>query len=168
VALTSRRNNPIPIYQDSQPTIDTIASSSITGRAKHIAVPILFSQEKAHHDVVTFKTTSTDLQPADPGTKPLAAPIHFRHNDFVIGVRFYPPPDSEHYRQADIGRFTTTTNLYLPIAKRSPLPPAKPPASPSDTPPSILTKQEASLPAKSGTSTTSWEPVHHVFRVDLL
>ena len=33
---------PITIYQDSQPTIDTIASRSITSWAKHIAVYYLY------------------------------------------------------------------------------------------------------------------------------
>ena len=109
---------PITIFQDSQPTIDTIASSSITGRAKHIAVPVLFIHERVDHGVVELTKTSTDLQPADPGTKPLSAPIHFRHNDFIIGVRYYPKPGTDHYQLAAIDQFTSTSNLYVPPSKR--------------------------------------------------
>lgn len=51
---------------------------------------------------VHLKTT---LQPADAGTKPQSAPVLERAFNYLIGVRHYPSPDSEHGQLLELSEF---------------------------------------------------------------
>ena len=57
------------------------------------------------HGKVDFFKIGTNLNLADSGTKPNPSPTHFRHFDQAIGVRFYPPPESEHYIKLQLEKF---------------------------------------------------------------
>jgi hypothetical protein len=103
--LPSKYYKPFPIYTDSQPAIDSIVSNTITSRVKHIAVPISFMNEQVKDGKIELRKIGTKLNIADSGTKPTPAPIFFRHFDYAIGVRFYPPKDSEHYKLLELHKF---------------------------------------------------------------
>ena len=97
---------PFTLFEDSQPCIDVLQAKTVTTRVKHLAVPIHF----VHHHInilgdLTIKKIGTHLNVADSGTKPNSSPVHFRHYDHIIGVRFYPPPGSEHYKLLRLDRF---------------------------------------------------------------
>lgn len=100
---------PFPLYIDSKPCIDSLEANTVTTRVKHIAVPIKFIHEKITLDRIKLNWIDTTLNLADSGTKPNPSPTHFRHYDYLIGVRFYPPKGSEHY-----------TLLHLDDFKNSP------------------------------------------------
>ena len=106
---------PLPIYVDSKPAIDSIKANTVTNRVKHIAVPILFMHEQTRDNRIDLRWIDTKLNLADSGTKPNPAPTHFRHFDQAIGVRFYPPAESDHYKALQLHNFkyspyTKTTN----------------------------------------------------------
>ena len=111
--LPNDLHRPMPIYIDSQPCIDALESNTITTRVKHIAVPISYIHEQIESDRITLRKIDTTLNLADSGTKPNPSPTHFRQHDFVIGVRFYPPSDSEHYKLLELDKFT-----HSPYAKQ--------------------------------------------------
>ena len=96
---------PLPIYADSQPMIDALNANTVTTRVKHIAVPIHFIHQQIKTARITLRKIGTHLNLSDSGTKPNPSPTHFRHFDQAIGVRFYPPSDSEHYKLLDLHKF---------------------------------------------------------------
>jgi hypothetical protein len=110
--LPSNLIKPLPIYVDSQPCIDAIHSNTVTSRVKHIAVPIRFMHDQVEDNKVEFRKIDTKLNVADSGTKPTPTATHFRHFDQIIGVRFYPPKESEHYQQLELHKF-----IYSPYTK---------------------------------------------------
>jgi hypothetical protein len=61
--------------------------------------------EQVQDGKVEFRKIDTKLNMADSGTKPTSAPTFFRHFDHIIGVRFYPPKDSEHYKLLELDKF---------------------------------------------------------------
>lgn len=105
IRVPTKYFKPLPIYTDSQPAIDSINSNTITNRVKHIAVPIGFMHDQVSDGKVEFRKIDGKLNPADSGTKPTPAPTFFRHFDHVIGVRFYPPKESEHYTLLELNDF---------------------------------------------------------------
>ena len=96
---------PLQIFEDSQPCIDTLKSNAVTSRAKHIAVPVKYINELILSGKIDVKKISTHLNMADSGTKPNPSSTHFRQFDQVIGVQFYPPKDSEHYKPLQLDMF---------------------------------------------------------------
>ena len=114
--------HPVPLYIDSQPCIDILNANAVTSRVKHIAVPIHFIHQLIYQDRICVRKIDTHLNLADSGTKPNPAPTLFRHIDHAIGVRFYPPSDSDHFRLLELQNF-----VQSPFAKTS-----KPSTSSSD------------------------------------
>ena len=114
-------NKPIPIYQDSQPCIDILSSGEISKRVKHIALPVHFVYEKIMHGVVRLVKIPTSLQPADPGTKAMSAPVIFRVYDQAIGARFYPPAASDHASLMDLASFGASRQFVFPSEGPVPL-----------------------------------------------
>ena len=108
---------PHPIFLDSQPCIDAVEANTVTTRVKHIAVPIHFIHEHIEASRIRTDKIDTTLNIADSGTKPNPSPTLFRHYDFVIGVRHYPLPDTEHYKLLELHKF-----VLSPYAKGSSLP----------------------------------------------
>ena len=125
VKLPTPLVRPHPIFIDSQPCIDAVQANTVTTRVRHIAVPIHFIHE--HIDLGNIDTIKIDttLNLADSGTKPNASPTFFRHYDFVIGVRHYPPPDTDHYRHLELHKFVPS-----PYEKGS--------TAPNDIPSSVI------------------------------
>ena len=124
---------PITIYQDSQPCIDICNAGAISTRVKHIAVPIAYIHEKIIKNINTLHKIPTTLQPSDPGTKPISAPILFRTYDYAIGVRFYPPPGSTH---------ASLMRLQLFATKNPTQPPTTTPPESSPTTNPTITNQD--------------------------
>ena len=96
---------PFAIFGDSQPCIDACEANTVTSRTKHIAVPIKYVNEQIQAGRIKLEKLDTTLNLADSGTKPNPSPTHFRHYDWVIGVRFYPPKESEHYKLLELHLF---------------------------------------------------------------
>ena len=96
------QSKPTTIYEDSQPCIDIIASNSITSRVKHMAVTVGYIHQEIELGKAVPEKIKTTLNIADLGTKPLAAPSHHRHFEFARGVRYYPPPLSNHATLMDL------------------------------------------------------------------
>ena len=96
---------PLQIFEDSQPCIDALKANTVTSRVKHIAVPIHYIHQQITAGKVDFQKIDTKLNLADSGTKPNPSPTHFRQWNQAIGVRFYPPKDSEHYKLLQLDTF---------------------------------------------------------------
>ena len=89
-------------------------SNTITTQVKYIAVPIWYIHEQIEADRIKLQKIDTRLNIADSGTKPNPSPTHFRQYDWAIGVRFYPPESSEHYKLLELHKF-----IKSPYAKTS-------------------------------------------------
>jgi hypothetical protein len=96
---------PMTIFLNSQPCIDALEANTVTTRVKHIAVPIHYVHEQIEAGKIVLEKVDTTLNLADSGTKPNPAPTHFRHYNYIIGVRYYPPPESEHYKLLELHTF---------------------------------------------------------------
>ena len=112
---------PLPIYCDSQPAIDSINANTVTSRVKHVAIPIMYMHEHVKDGTISLHKINTKLNLADSGTKPNSAPVHFEHFDQAIGVRFYPPANSQHYNLLNLDTFKvspyTRTQTKQPASK---------------------------------------------------
>jgi len=87
---------PTVIWEDNQPAIDIMLAGQITGRVKHMAVPIAMIQEDIRSGNSIPKKIKGTLNPSDMGTKPNPATTLHRHFRLARGHRFYPAPTSEH------------------------------------------------------------------------
>jgi hypothetical protein len=87
---------PTVIWEDNQPAIDIMKAGQITGRVKHMAVPIAMIQEDIKHGNSEPRKIKGTLNPADIGTKPLPCTSLHRHFRQMRGQHLYPPPTSEH------------------------------------------------------------------------
>ena len=105
---------PTPVYGDSQPCIDTLQANAVTSRVKHIAVSICYIHQQISLGKFSMCKIGTHLNMADSGTKPNPSPVLFRHFNQAIGVRFYPPTDSEHAKLMDLDKF-----VHSPFSKSS-------------------------------------------------
>ena len=110
---------PTPVYCDSQPCIDILNSNSVTTRVKHIAVPIQWIHQQIYLKKFVMCKIGTHLNLSDSGTKPNSSPVHFRQFDRLIGVHFYPPPDSEHYKLLQLDKFVRSPFDAVPTADPS-------------------------------------------------
>lgn len=105
IGIDREHCRPLTIFEDSQPCIDVLKANTVTSRVKHIAVPIHFIHQLISQGRIDILKIDTNLNLADSGTKPNSAPVHFRQFDQAIGVRFYPPPESEHYKLLKLDKF---------------------------------------------------------------
>ena len=110
---------PVILYEDSQPCIDVVSSNAISSRVKHIAVPIAFANEKITFKIIQPEYINTTLQPADGGTKPQSSPTLERAFNYLIGVRNYPPPDSQHAQDLELDTFKSYHDKTYPPANPS-------------------------------------------------
>lgn len=97
--------DPNIIYEDSQPCIDTIASNSISSRAKHFATPIAFANQQITFGICQPEKIDTSIHPADAGMKPQSWPLLEHVFNYIIGSRYYPPSDSQHAIDMDLQAF---------------------------------------------------------------
>jgi len=71
-------------------------AGQITGRVKHMAVPIAMIQEDIRAGNSIPKKIKGTLNPSDMGTKPNSATTLHRHFHLARGHQFYPAPTFEH------------------------------------------------------------------------
>ena len=73
-------NQPIRIYQDSQPCIDILTSGVVSKCVKHIAMPVHYVYTGIVKDITNMEHIQTSLQAADLGGKtqywPLYCSVH--------------------------------------------------------------------------------------------
>ena len=102
------------MYEDSQPCIciDVLEANTVTGRVKHIAVPIHYIPEQIHAGPFIMRKIGTHLNPLDSDTKPNPVPTHFRHYEYTTVIRFHLPQESEHYNLIELD-----TVLKYPYSK---------------------------------------------------
>ena len=97
-------NTPFHIYVDNKATIGLVLTNKLTARSRHLDIPIAFSHDRYILGYYTLEHISRKLNAADPSTKACTGPVHQRHWEFLRGMRFYPPPDTEH------GKYLRTTS----------------------------------------------------------
>ena len=100
--LGMNQDQPTITYEDSQPCIDILQSNAITSRVKHMAVTVNYCHQEIEMQKIVPMKIKTTLNIADVGTKPLAGPSHHRHYEYARGVRYYPPPTSDHAKLMDL------------------------------------------------------------------
>ena len=96
--LGSTVQGSVPIYEDSEPTINAIRSTNPTNRLRHIATYVSFAHEKYIHGESKPEHIPTSLQIADIGTKNIGRIQRNRHLLNMIGYKHYPPKGSDHYK----------------------------------------------------------------------
>jgi hypothetical protein len=88
----------IPILEDSQGTIRAIKSSRIHEKTRHLATKTTWLNELYTAGIVTLIYTKTMLQLADINTKPLCGKHLQAIVPFLVGVRYFPPPETKHFQ----------------------------------------------------------------------
>lgn len=96
--LGSKVIGPVPIYEDSEPTIKIVNSTNPTSRIRHIATFASFAHEEKTVGNSEPVHVPTNLQLADIGTKNLGRVVRVRLLAMIIGLKHYPPKDSDHYK----------------------------------------------------------------------
>ena len=100
--LGSKVEGPVPIYEDSEPTIKVVNSTNPTSRIRHIATYASYSHEQQAVGNSTPIYIPTSLQLADIGTKNLGRIQRTRLFTNMIGFKHYPPKDSDHYKSLQL------------------------------------------------------------------
>ena len=97
---------PVPIYKDSQPTINVVNSINPTSRIRHIATFASYSSEQKMIGNSEPIHVPTSLQHADVGTKNVGRIQRNRLHANMTRYQHYPPMDSEHFKLlADVGNY---------------------------------------------------------------
>lgn len=110
---------PTKLHCDNSATTSIIAAERMTPRSRHLDIPIAYLHQAKEKGIITESKVSTHLQLADMGTKQ-AVPLLFRRlRDWICGRRFYPNPDTEHYRLLGLQHFEKS---YIHIHDNTPLP----------------------------------------------
>ena len=96
--LGSKVSGPVPIYEDSEPTIKIVNSTNPTNRIRHIATHASYAHERKVVGDSEPAHIPTSLQIADIGTKNIGRVLRNRHLLNMIGFKHYPPKGSDHYK----------------------------------------------------------------------
>jgi len=96
--LGSKVDGPVPIYEDSEPTIKVVKSTNPTSRIRHIATYASYSHEQESIGNSEPIHVNTNLQLADIGTKNVGRVVRVRLLAMIIGLKHYPPNSSNHYK----------------------------------------------------------------------
>ena len=105
IGFDTKQIYPTQIFEDSQPCINILKANTVTTQVKHIATPIHFIHSEIGKGMFVMRKIDTSINLADSGTKPTLSPVHFCQFDHTIGVRFYPPSGSEHYKLLQLEHF---------------------------------------------------------------
>ena len=129
-----------------QPLRFILISGTVSRCVKHIAMPVHYIYKKVVKGTTDIEHIPTEsivdtnhipaaLQPVNPGTNPILAPVLFRSYDYEIRVHFYPPAYSEHADLTNISTYNAACTVTIPILSSS--------DSPVDQPTEVL---DASFP----------------------
>jgi hypothetical protein len=95
----------IPRLKEIQGTICAIKYSRIHENTRHKATKITWLNELYAAGIIALLYTKTPLQLAYINTKPLCGKHLQAMISFLVGVRYYPPPDMKHYQSPDLDCF---------------------------------------------------------------
>lgn len=101
---------PSPVYEDNQATCKRVLTQRISAEARDVDARICQLHQYKLTGVFTAVDTRSQAQLADINSKPSSGNALEENISYVIGKRFYPPPDSEHYKLLDLG--LTSAQLF--------------------------------------------------------
>ena len=80
---------PVVFYEDNQAEISLMLKSDFNNqtKSKHIHVRYDFLKEQVRNNVIVFRYSPTELQPADIFTKPIIGERFFHFRDCLIEMR---------------------------------------------------------------------------------
>ena len=102
---------PTTIHEDNQPLIDEIHNNKITSTARHLDIPLGFLQEQFRRLLFDLQYKHTHLQPADVNTKPHGGPSLKTTILSLIGFKYYPPADTEHYKLLQLDKYIIVKDI---------------------------------------------------------
>ena len=89
---------PTPIFEDNQATIAQVLKDRLTPNIKHLDIPVTYLHELYIRGVFCCPYTDSSMNWADLNSKPHGGTQLLNKTLWMIGERFYPPPNSEHFK----------------------------------------------------------------------
>ena len=89
----------------TQSVISIVTDAHMIPIVKHIDIPVFYSQEQHILGNSSPHYKPSRLLLTDSSTKPVSGPVLKKHSYFLFGVKFYPPPGSQHYQQLTLDSY---------------------------------------------------------------
>jgi hypothetical protein len=98
-------SSPTPVFEDNQGTIKLIKTSRLTDTVRHNAIKIAYLKEKLDEAAICTAYTKTSLMVVDCTTKPVNGAQLFNQVSYMIGQRFFPTSDLQHYHDLELDTY---------------------------------------------------------------
>ena len=98
-------DHPTPTHEDNEATITQVIKDRLTPEVKHLDVMICWLNEQYRNRTFQPIPTSTKNMRADLNTKPHGGESLQIKSLPLFGIKFYPPPDSEHYKLLELDKY---------------------------------------------------------------
>ena len=92
-------NSPTPIFEDNKGTRDMLDAQQTTSNLRHMDVPLKFVHEQHENSVIYCLPCKSEHMFADTMTKQETGPKHIQARNWYVGKKFYPPVNSNHYKE---------------------------------------------------------------------
>ena len=106
-------SSPTPIFEDNQGTIKLIKTSRLSDTVRHNAIKLAYLKEQMDEGAFYPASTKTSMMLVDCCTKPVNGVQLATQTSYMIGQRFYPTSDLQHYHDLELH-----TYAWLPSVKR--------------------------------------------------
>ncbi len=95
-----------PTYEDNQGTIKLIQTNRLTDTVRHHAVKIAWLNDRYLNNSLKLAYTKTSMMLVDCNIKPVNGSHLFTQISYVIGQRYYPTHDTQHYHDLDLANYS--------------------------------------------------------------
>ena len=95
-----------------------VLAYKITPNARTLSIHITDLHEVHLHKIFEMMNTRSNMQLSDLNSKPYGGKSLRDLVEYSIGVRFYPPPGSEHYKLLCLENFHFPTNINVNHRKK--------------------------------------------------
>jgi hypothetical protein len=88
-----------------------VKTSRLTDTVRHHAVKLAYLKEKLDDHSICVAYTKTGMMMVDCTTKPVNGAQLYRQVSYLIGQRFFPTKDLQHYFDLDLDHYAWLRNI---------------------------------------------------------
>ena len=104
-SLNVPQPGPTPTFEDNKATIAQVLNDRLTPRVRHIDVLVAWLNEQFTRERFTPINCCSNENVVDKNTKPHGGQTLQKKHLATNGYKYYPPPNSEHYRLLQLDMF---------------------------------------------------------------
>jgi hypothetical protein len=104
-------SSPTPTFEDNQGTIKLVKTSRLTDTVCHHALKLAYLKEKLDDHSICVAYAKTGMMMVDCTTKPINGAQLYRQVSYLIGQRFFPTQDLQHFFDLDLDHYAWLRNI---------------------------------------------------------